>query len=114
MSSVVEREPLRLQVLNGNGTKGSAGRWSDILENEGFEILAVGDAERSDFETTRVLVRPEGWRRVSRSSTPSVSVRFRPGRSIPKSMPSSSSDWMLTGPPRAASVPRRGLAGEQT
>lgn len=53
-----EEEPVRLQVLNGNGTKGSAGRWSDILENEGFEILAVGDADRSDFETTKVLVRP--------------------------------------------------------
>jgi LCP family protein required for cell wall assembly len=60
MSSVVEEQPLRLQVLNGNGTKGSASRWSDILENEGFEILAVGDAERSDFETTRILVRPDG------------------------------------------------------
>ena len=57
---MVDEEPLRLQVLNGNGTKGSAGRWSDILENEGFEVLAVGDAERSDFETTRVLVRPDG------------------------------------------------------
>jgi LCP family protein required for cell wall assembly len=60
MSLAVEKEPIRLEVLNGNGTEGSAGRWSDILENEGFEILTVGDAERSDFETTRVLVRPDG------------------------------------------------------
>ena len=52
MTAAVDDEPLRLQVLNGNGTKGSAGRWSDILEDEGFEVLAVGDAERSDFETT--------------------------------------------------------------
>jgi polyisoprenyl-teichoic acid--peptidoglycan teichoic acid transferase len=61
MSLVVEEEePLRLEVLNGNGSKGSAGRWSDILENEGFEVLTVGDADRNDFETTRVLVRPDG------------------------------------------------------
>ena len=60
MTTVVEEQPLRLQVLNGNGTKGSATRWSDILETEGFEIRAVGDAERSDFATTRVLVRPDG------------------------------------------------------
>jgi hypothetical protein len=53
-------EPLRVQVLNGNGTEGSAGRWSDILEGEGYEILEVGDAERKDFETTTVLVRPDG------------------------------------------------------
>ena len=58
--TAVAGEPLRLQVLNGNGTKGSAGRWSDILEDEGFEVLTVGDADRSDFETTRVLVRPGG------------------------------------------------------
>jgi polyisoprenyl-teichoic acid--peptidoglycan teichoic acid transferase len=60
MTAVIEDEPLRLQVLNGNGTKGSAGRWSDILEDEGFEVLAVGDADRSDFEITKVLVRPGG------------------------------------------------------
>jgi LCP family protein required for cell wall assembly len=60
MTAAAEDEPLRLQVLNGNGTKGSAGRWSDILEDEGFEVLAVGDADRSDFEITKVLVRPGG------------------------------------------------------
>ena len=60
MTTAIVAGPLRVQVLNGNGTKGSAGRWSDLLENEGFEILAVGDANRSDFETTRILVRPGG------------------------------------------------------
>jgi LCP family protein required for cell wall assembly len=59
MTAAVD-EPLRVQVLNGNGTEGSAGRWSDILEGEGYEILEVGDAERKDFETTTVLVRPDG------------------------------------------------------
>jgi LCP family protein required for cell wall assembly len=56
-------EPLRLAVLNGNGTKGSAGRWSDILEGEGFQILTVGDAERSDFDVTTVIVRPDALAR---------------------------------------------------
>lgn len=60
MTAAIPEEPLRVQVLNGNGTKGSAGRWSDILEDEGFEVLAVGDADRSDFEITKVLVRPSG------------------------------------------------------
>jgi LCP family protein required for cell wall assembly len=60
MTAVIEDEPLRVQVLNGNGTKGSAGGWSEILEGEGFEVLSVGDADRSDFETTKVLVRPGG------------------------------------------------------
>jgi len=56
--SVVSLEPLRVQVLNGNGVSGSAGDWSEVLEGEGFEILGVGDAERTDFSVTRVIVRP--------------------------------------------------------
>ncbi|HUO46246.1 MAG TPA: LCP family protein [Acidimicrobiia bacterium] len=56
--SVVSLEPLRLQVLNGNGVSGSAGDWSEILERKGFDILDVGDAERTDFAVTTVIVRP--------------------------------------------------------
>lgn len=57
-------QPLRLSVLNGNGTKGSAGRWSEVLADEGFEILSVGDADRDDFETTTVIVRPDALARA--------------------------------------------------
>lgn len=57
-------QPLRLSVLNGNGTKGSAGTWSDVLADQGFEILSVGDADRSDFETTTVIVRPDALARA--------------------------------------------------
>ncbi len=49
----------RLEVLNGSGVSGSAGRMSDLLEGQGFEIASVGDADRSDFKTTTVIVRPE-------------------------------------------------------
>lgn len=57
-------EPLRLSVLNGNGTKGSAGRWSDVLADQGFEILSVGDADRNDFAITTVIVRPDSTARA--------------------------------------------------
>jgi LCP family protein required for cell wall assembly len=57
--TVEVEEPWRVQVLNGNGTKGSAGRWSDILQNKGFEVLYVGDADRNDFDVTTILVRPD-------------------------------------------------------
>ncbi len=52
-------EPLKIQVLNGNGVVGSAGRWSQILQGKGFEILEVGDADRNDFPVTTIIVRPE-------------------------------------------------------
>lgn len=50
--------PMRLVVLNGNGVKGSAGHWSEVLEGGGFDVARVADADRDDFETTTVLVRP--------------------------------------------------------
>jgi hypothetical protein len=55
----VAGEPLKIQVLNGNGIAGSASRLSEILQGKGFEILDVGDADRNDFQVTTIIVRPE-------------------------------------------------------
>ncbi len=52
-------EALRLEVLNGNGVEGAANRMSDLLEEQGFEVASVGEADRYDFETTTIIVRPE-------------------------------------------------------
>jgi LCP family protein required for cell wall assembly len=57
--TAVAGEPLKIQVLNGNGVAGSAGRLSEILQGKGFEILEVGDADRDDFPVTTIIVRPE-------------------------------------------------------
>jgi LCP family protein required for cell wall assembly len=57
--NAVAGEPLRIQVLNGNGIAGSASRLSEILQVKGFEILDVGDADRNDFPITTIIVRPE-------------------------------------------------------
>lgn len=61
----VGSEPLRLMVLNGNGISGSAGDWSEYLRSVGFHIASVGDAERKDFDTTTILVRPENVARAN-------------------------------------------------
>src|SRR5690606_35637504 len=55
--------PLRISVLNGNGIAGSAGDWSGYLESLGFDVASVGDAERKNFDTTTILVRPEDVQR---------------------------------------------------
>lgn len=52
-------ETMRITVLNGNGIAGSATDWSDYLESLGFDVKSVGDADRKDFATTTILVRPE-------------------------------------------------------
>lgn len=55
----LSEEPLRLEVLNGNGTPGAAGDMSETLESMGFEVEAVGNAGSSSYEETTVIV-PEG------------------------------------------------------
>lgn len=57
-------EQLRLEVLNGNGVEGAANRMSDLLEEQGFEVASVGEADNYDFETTTVIVRPEAMARA--------------------------------------------------
>ncbi len=50
---------LSVRVLNGNGVSGSAGAMAERLEGDGFAVAGVGDAERKDFDTTKILVRPD-------------------------------------------------------
>lgn len=52
-------QPLRVQVLNGNGISGSAGLMGSFLEGEGFVVVGVGDAPRKDYQRTTVIV-PSG------------------------------------------------------
>jgi LCP family protein required for cell wall assembly len=62
--SAMESAPLRVEVLNGNGVEGAAGRMRDLLSEQGFEVASVGDAERKDFEQTTIIVRPEALERA--------------------------------------------------
>jgi LCP family protein required for cell wall assembly len=48
--------PIRVQVLNGNGISGAAGRMSATLEAAGFEIAGLGDADSKDYTITTVVV----------------------------------------------------------
>ncbi|MBW3666488.1 MAG: LCP family protein [Actinobacteria bacterium] len=50
-------DPLRIQVLNGNGITGAAAEMADRLEAEGFAIGDVGDAGSGDYSTTTVIAR---------------------------------------------------------
>lgn len=52
-------ESLTLEVLNGNGISGAAGDMAQTLEDRGFVVAAVGDAERKDYAQTTIIV-PEG------------------------------------------------------
>ncbi|HVR78775.1 MAG TPA: LCP family protein [Acidimicrobiia bacterium] len=55
-SPTVSSAPIRIQVLNGNGITGAAGRMSATLEEAGFEVASLGNADSRDYTTTAVLV----------------------------------------------------------
>lgn len=51
------QDPLRLEVLNGNGRAGAAGEMSDRLEALGFVVASVGNSGSSDYAETTVIGR---------------------------------------------------------
>jgi hypothetical protein len=55
----LDTRPLRVEVLNGNGTAGAAGEMSQTLESMGFQVASIGNAETSSYAETTVVV-PEG------------------------------------------------------
>ncbi len=51
-------QPLRVEVLNGNGIGGSAQRMSQTLTSLGFQVEGIGDAPNKDYAVTTVVVPP--------------------------------------------------------
>jgi LCP family protein required for cell wall assembly len=46
---------VRIEVLNGTGTQGVAARTRDYLQAQGWQVVAIGDADRSDYSKTLVV-----------------------------------------------------------
>jgi hypothetical protein len=51
-------ENVSVQVLNGSGVTGEASRVAEELTQAGFNVVGVGNADRSDYATTTVLHDP--------------------------------------------------------
>lgn len=49
-------QPMRVEVLNGNGRAGSAGEMSEKLETLGFDVVSVGNADSGSYAQTTVIV----------------------------------------------------------
>lgn len=55
----VSREDITIEVLNGGGTPGAAGRMQSFLEEKGYTVASTGNTEEYTYETTEILVKPE-------------------------------------------------------
>ncbi len=53
----IEPSPIRLQVLNGCGVAGIAGRIGKWLDKNGYDVVDVGNADRQDYHNSRILDR---------------------------------------------------------
>ncbi len=53
----VKRETIKVQVLNGSGTAGLAGKAKTYLEGLGYVGVVAGNAPTSDFEETVIAVK---------------------------------------------------------
>jgi hypothetical protein len=50
-------EPIRIQLLNGCGTRGLASRYTDCLRLKGFDVRETGNADRYTYSKTQVIGR---------------------------------------------------------
>jgi anionic cell wall polymer biosynthesis LytR-Cps2A-Psr (LCP) family protein len=55
-----------VEVLNGTGTVGLAGRTAELLRGFGYDVISIGNADRSDYELTEVIDR-SGYEDVVRT-----------------------------------------------
>jgi anionic cell wall polymer biosynthesis LytR-Cps2A-Psr (LCP) family protein len=46
-----------VEILNGTATTGLAGRTADLLRGFGYDVIAIGNADRNDYETTEIIDR---------------------------------------------------------
>ena len=53
----VKRSALSVQVLNGSGLSGAAGKVKDLLESLGYVNVSTGNADRNDYEGLSVAAK---------------------------------------------------------
>jgi anionic cell wall polymer biosynthesis LytR-Cps2A-Psr (LCP) family protein len=55
-----------VEVLNGTGINGLAGRTAELLRGFGYDVISIGNAERQDYERTEIIDR-SGYEDVAKA-----------------------------------------------
>lgn len=53
----IDRSRIRVEVRNGSGASGAAGKVTTFLRDEGFDVVDYGNADRFDYERTHIIDR---------------------------------------------------------
>lgn len=48
-------ETVRIEILNGTGEPGVAAKTRELLESQGWQVVAIGDADRGDYGRTIIV-----------------------------------------------------------
>jgi LCP family protein required for cell wall assembly len=48
-------EWVRIEILNGTGEPGVAAQTRDLLQSQGYQVVSIGDADRSDYGRTIII-----------------------------------------------------------
>jgi len=54
-----DRAKFSMQVLNGSGVSGAAGSMETFLEDLGYENIAIGNADNSDYQNITIQIKKE-------------------------------------------------------
>jgi hypothetical protein len=57
-SSQIDKTAISITVLNGNGIPGSAAAFKKKLEEQGFKVSTISDADRDDYPETIIRYQP--------------------------------------------------------
>jgi LCP family protein required for cell wall assembly len=50
-----KNEWVRIEILNGTGEPGVAAHTRDLLQSQGYQVVSIGDADRSDYGRTLII-----------------------------------------------------------
>lgn len=56
-TSGLDRSQLSIHILNGSGVAGAAKKASDFLEGLGYNVVQVGNAEKTDYTQTEIQLK---------------------------------------------------------
>lgn len=54
---IPDRSELKIQILNGSGAPGTAGKAKEFLEELGYEVADTGNAKNYDYEETEISLK---------------------------------------------------------
>jgi hypothetical protein len=55
---ILKRSSLKIEVLNGSGAIGAAGKAEELLKSKGYKVVSVGNASNYNFAKTEIRLKP--------------------------------------------------------